>query len=121
MATTTSEILTRTTRATIEWASEHLDLSYDQIGSVLSVDRRTVHRWKSAESRPSRRHQESIERLMQIRYLLDSVFRDQEAALTWLHSPVPVLKGRTPLGVLKEGRLDEVIEALATIETGAVV
>ena len=121
MSTAAREILTRTTRATIEWASEDLDLSYDQIGSAVGADRRTIHRWRTAESRPSRAHQEQVEKLLQLRYLLGASFRDQKAILEWLHSPVPAFQGRTPLSMLKEGSLDELIEALATLESGAVV
>jgi uncharacterized protein (DUF2384 family) len=121
MTTVAKEVLTRTTRATIEWASEDLGLSYDQIGSAVGADRRTIHRWRAAESRPSRTHQERVEKLQQLRYLLESAFRDERAVLEWLHSPVPAFRGRSPLSLLREGQLDELIEAVATLDAGSVV
>jgi hypothetical protein len=51
----------------------------------VGADRRTIHRWCAAESLPSRAHQEQVEKLLQLRYLLGASFRDQKAILEWLH------------------------------------
>ena len=75
----------------------------------------------TAESRSSRTHQERVEKLQQLRYLLESAFQDERAMLEWLHSPVPAFRGRSPLSLLKEGQLDELIEAVATLDAGSVV
>jgi hypothetical protein len=58
---------------------------------------------------------------LQLRDLLESAFQGERAVLEWLHSPVPAFRGRSPLSLLKEGKLDELIEAMATLDAGSVV
>ena len=119
MATRQLEI--ETSNTTIDWATETLGLNYSELSRVLGIDRRTLNRWRNGESAPSPRHRELLEKLQVLRYLLETVFEDSAAGLRWLHSAVPLLRGRSPIMMLLEGRLDDVIGVLAGIESGAFV
>lgn len=105
---------------TIDWAHDVLELTYEDIAEAVGVHRRSVARWRSGDAVPSRRHREAMERLRVLRYLLESVFADEGEAQSWLHSSVPMLRGRTPISLLAEGRVDEVVGVLAGLESGAV-
>lgn len=120
MPTSTARKLQLTaTSATIDWASEELDLSFSEIGDVIGVDRRTIYRWRFEESLPSPGHRKRLESVRELRFLLDKVFESSDEALEWLHRPVPMLRGRTPISRLREGRIDEVLGALTGLESGA--
>lgn len=97
----------------------NLDLSYTEIGDVVGVDRRTIYRWRSRESLPSPEHRKRLESVRELLFLLEKVFGDLDQALEWLYRPVPMLRGRTPISRLREGRIDEVLGVLAGLESGA--
>ena len=103
----------------VAWAREVLELTYPEIGSALAVNRRTVMRWAQSEHAPSLEHLSKLEELSELRHLLETVFPDPEACLEWLHSPVPALRGRTPISFIREGELEEVVGVLAGVEAGA--
>ena len=122
MPTSTARKLQLTAASTtLDWASETLDLSYSEIGDLIGVDRRTIYRWRFEESLPSPSHRRRLESVRELRFLLDKVFEDSEKALEWLHRSVPMLRGRTPISLLREGRVDEVIGVLAGLESGAYI
>jgi len=107
------------TRA-IEWAREVLGLSNLEIGVAVGASERTVIRWANRSHPPSREHREGIERLNELRQLLETVFGgDTTASLAWLHESVPLLRGRTPLSLIARGKVDDVIGVLAGLESGA--
>lgn len=106
---------------TIEWAHQELNLNYSEIGRAIGADRRTVNRWRKRQSAPSPEHREKMEKLRMLKYLLDAVFENETDAQEWLHSPVPMLKGRSPKSVLREGEIDRVIGVLAGLESGAFI
>lgn len=114
-----ADIVARSTQATIDWARSDLDLTYQQIGQAVGADRRTIYRWVERETLPSPEHREAVEKLQELKYLLESIFRDKTAAQEWLHSPVPAFRGRSPASLLKKGKIDPVIEVLASLEVGA--
>ena len=104
---------------TVEWAQETLELSTGEIGQAVGANRRTVQRWREGRSAPSPQHRKHLEAFNQLRYLLETGFRNAEAAERWMHSPLPALKGRTPLFTITEGELDLVITILAGLAAGA--
>lgn len=107
------------TRA-IDWARAVLGLSYTDIGGAVGASERTVIRWAQRSHPPRREHRNRIEKLNEIRQLLTTVFGpDSPAGIEWMHEPLPVLRGRTPLSLVVEGHLDDVIGALAGLESGA--
>jgi len=105
--------------ATIAWARDELALVYREIGQAVDADERTVRRWVGKEISPKGRHREKIEELRELRHLLAAVFESPEEAEKWLHTSVRAFRGRTPLSVIREGQVQEVIGVLATIESGA--
>ncbi len=103
----------------VTWAREILELTYPEIGSALEVNRRTVMRWAQSEHAPSIQHLAKLEDLGELRHLLETVFPDTETGSQWLHTPVPVLRGRTPMALIRSGDLRAVIGVLAGLEAGA--
>lgn len=104
---------------TVAWATDKLELTLEEVSRALGVNRRTVERWRQGSSEPSPVHRRNLERVNQLRYLLETSFRDLDAAQRWLHTPLPALRGLTPLGALEDGRLDDLTGLLATLESGA--
>ncbi|HSR48669.1 MAG TPA: antitoxin Xre/MbcA/ParS toxin-binding domain-containing protein [Anaerolineales bacterium] len=89
------------------------------LAAALQVDRRTVQRYRSGASYPTRRVRSSIADLRELAILLDEIFADDADALRWLNKGVPVLKGRRPIDLIKRGKLSEVVTALNTYHSGA--
>lgn len=113
------DVVLDSTGATIGWARDTLDLTYEDIGRTVGASRRSVSRWVHREAVPSRRHRQRMERLRVLRHLVHDLFEDEEQALEWFHSSVPMLRGRTPISLLEEGKIDEVVGVLAGLQSGA--
>lgn len=105
----------------VAWANERLALTFGEIGAVVDADERTVRRWRGSEVASCTRHQASLEALVDLRHLLEQVFATRGAAAAWLETPLRGLGGHTPLSRLRHGRLQEVVDVLATMESGAFV
>ncbi len=103
----------------VSWALDTLKLTQTEIGVALKADERTVRRWAAKEVSPKGHHREKLEKLDDLRHLLSEVFQTQAEANQWLYSRVPALYGRTPISQIRRGQIEEVIAALATIESGA--
>lgn len=110
-----------TARKTIEEARESFGLNYEDLASALDVTRRMLLRYRKEKNTPSPKVRDRLEALRQISYLLDEVFETREDGLTWLYTPVPLLKGRRPIDLMRKGELDEVISVLAGQYSGAFV
>lgn len=117
----TAEARVKAANTTIDWAHDTLSLSYESIAEAIGAHRRSVARWRAGDSVPSLRHRQAMEKLRTLRFLLESIFESPDAAIEWLHSGVPMLRGRTPISFLERGRLEEVIEVLAAFDSGAAV
>lgn len=105
--------------ATLGWAERELELSDQEIGHALGVDRKTVYRWRKRESAPRPEQRKQMEKLTQLKWLLENAFRTAAEGKRWLHQPVPALRGRLPISVLTDGDIDSVIGVLATHVSGA--
>jgi transcriptional regulator with XRE-family HTH domain len=103
---------------TVEWAQAELELTLEEVAQALGANRKTIARWRGGQSAPSPEHRRLLERLNQLRYLLETSFRSPEAAQRWMHTPAAGLAGRTPLFALTEGNLDEVTKLLGTLAAG---
>lgn len=103
----------------IEWARSELAIHGRDRGHPRR-SARSVNRWAAREVPPSPEYRDRIEKLSELRYLSETVFRHQKPRITWVHSPLPVLKGRTPLGSLRESGRDEVLGILAGLASDAV-
>jgi ParB-like chromosome segregation protein Spo0J len=104
---------------TVERVQEAFELTLDEIAGAVGASRRTVSRWLERASVPSSTHRRNLERLNQLQYLLETSFRNRQAAQAWLHRSLPALKGSTPLYALSEGEMDAVVGVLATLAAGA--
>ncbi|MGH7650546.1 MAG: antitoxin Xre/MbcA/ParS toxin-binding domain-containing protein [Gemmatimonadaceae bacterium] len=104
---------------TVEWAQDKLELTVDEIAQTVGANRKTVARWREGESVPSPDHRRHLERLNQLRHLLEKSFRSVTSMQAWLQRPSPGLKGKTPLFTLTEGDLDNVLKLLGSLEAGA--
>ena len=119
VATKTREFETRTASTTVRRAYEQLDLNWTEIGGSVGATRKTVVRWRDREHAPSREHRRQLGKLQELLYLVDVLFDGPEEAREWLYSPVPMLRGRTPVSLLVEGEIDQVVSVLAGLESGA--
>lgn len=116
---TTAERELEALEETLRWTHDDLGLTYEEIGSTLEVSERTLRRWRSHAHLPQPRQKRRIEDLRELRHVLKDTFPAPEDQAEWLHSPEPLLRGRTPISVLRTGQVSRVIEVLATLESGA--
>ena len=107
--------------AALSWATEELEWSEPEISQALGVDRKTLHRWRTRESVPAPEQRKRVEKLSQLKWLLENAFRTPEIGKRWLYRSVPGLAGKTPIAALLAGDIDSVIAVLATHVSGAYV
>jgi uncharacterized protein (DUF2384 family) len=117
MATAEAEV--RAIDETLSWIHDEIGLTYDQIGGILEVSERTLRRWRHMDNAPQPRQKERIEGLRELQHLLAEVFPERGGREQWLHSPSRLLRGRSPISLLRGGQVSRVIGALATLESGA--
>jgi putative toxin-antitoxin system antitoxin component (TIGR02293 family) len=108
-------------RQTLDGVMDTFQLDNADLAAALQVDRRTIQRYRNEDSVPTRKVRERLARLREISILLEEVFQTSEGAITWLYTRVPLLKGRRPIDLMRRGKLDEVITALETYQSGAFV
>ena len=118
---TVARLERKTARKTIEEAKDSFGLNYEDLASALDVTRRMLLRYRKELNTPSPKVRDRLEALRQISYLLDDVFESRDDGLTWLYTPVPLLKGRRPIDLMRKGELDEVLSILAGHYSGAFV
>ena len=103
----------------IEWASGTLELSVQEVGFALGASQRSVARWIDEDNYPSNKHVQAAERILVLAFALHEVFgKDMKRLHAWLHEPLPVFKGRTPLRMILDGAVEDVITVVANVEGG---
>jgi uncharacterized protein (DUF2384 family) len=115
----TAAIEIRAIDETLSWAHDEMGLTYDQIGGILAVSERTLRRWRHEQQVPRPRQKERIEDLRELRHVLMEVFPEESVRNQWLHSPSGLLRGRSPISLLRRKQVSRVASALATLESGA--
>lgn len=105
-------------RRAVAEVQKNLGLNSGELARLLDVDRRTILRYRNETSAPSEQVRERIQALRDLIYLLDQVFPTKEAAQDWLYSPVPSLRARRPIDLLRAGSLEEVVSELAGLDGG---
>ncbi len=60
-----------------------------------------------------------MEALRHISHLLDLISVNRDDGVTWLATPVPLLQGRRPIDLMREGEHDEVLSVLAGLYPAA--
>lgn len=103
----------------IHRATEVLGLNFSEVASALGVHRQTVFRYRKHQSVPSAEVQDRLAKIREISFLLDEVFVDRDAQIEWLYGPVPLLRDRRPIDLIRKGELNEVISVLAGHYSGA--
>lgn len=122
MTTADISILEKRSAAnTIQRANEILGMNFSEVAEALGVQRQTVYRYRKLESVPNAEVQERLAKIREISYLLSEVFIDEDAQLEWLYSPVPLLRDRRPIDLIRKGEFDEVMSVLAGHYSGAFV
>ena len=113
------ELELKAVRSTFNKFMKGYKLDNADLAAALKVDRRTIQRYRSGDSYPTRRVRNGLVDLREISILLGEIFSTQEGAVRWLNTSVPLLKGRRPIDLIQKGKLEEVISALETYESGA--
>jgi len=108
----------RDARRAIDEAQKNLGLNNGELAKLLDVDRRTILRYRREATAPSEEVRQRIQALRDLFYLLDQVFPTGDAAKDWLYSPVPSLRARRPIDLLRAGKLEEVVSELAGLDAG---
>ena len=122
MATTDISILEKQSASNaIRLANEILGLNFTEVAEALGVHRQTIFRYRKLESVPSAEVQERLAMIREISYLLSEVFVNREAQLEWLYGPVPLLRDRRPIDLIRKGEFDEVMSILAGHYSGTFV
>jgi uncharacterized protein (DUF2384 family) len=119
MVAATKQYEMKAAEKAILMANKNLGLNFSEVASALGVDPRTVYRYKSHENAPTPDVRDKLGKLREISQLLDEVFADQDAWMSWLYTEVPALRGQIPIDVIRKGELDEVISILAGLYSGA--
>lgn len=90
------------------------------VARILDRSPRTVTRWLRHGVSPRR---DSQERLTELEEVVDRLRRTvgSSAARTWLFTPVPMLDGRLPADLVRDGEYRRVIAAIDAIGEGAFV
>lgn len=118
---TRTELELEFTGAALGWATRSLEFSEPELSQTLGVDRKTLHRWRKRQSVPGPEQRKRVEKLSQLKWLIENAFRSPAIGKRWLHRPAPGLGGSTPVSFLLSGDIDSVIGVLATHVSGAYV
>jgi transcriptional regulator with XRE-family HTH domain len=88
------------------------------IANIVSASPPTVSRWLKGTSSPDIKTQT---RIAQLGYLVDrlSEYYTAEETRLWLHTPHPMLEGRRAIDLLNEGKMEDVLAVIESIDAGA--
>ena len=90
-----------------------LNLSRERMARLVDVSAKTIERWEGAQALPSStRVRIQLAQLQEMRDLGLMVYT-LEGFRLFLRTPLPDLRGQTPLQMIEQGKIDEVIGALA--------
>lgn len=114
--------VSRKAESTVQWSHDALQLTWEEVAEILGTTSRTLQRWREQGTTPLSRNAEKVEKLDELRFWLEGVFEgDLERARQWLSTRLPDLRGKTPMEVVREHRIDKVIEFLATAHAGSFI
>ena len=93
-----------------------LNLSRERMARLVDVSAKTVERWEHQHALPagaSSRIRTQMAHIQEVRDLGLSVYT-LEGLRQFLKTPSPTFDGRTPLQMIEQGKVDDVISALAS-------
>lgn len=115
---TRQAIESRTAERVVSDALNILQLTQEDLAAALKVSPRTVRRWQAGGHVPQKDSRSELQDMQRFLYLLTRTV-PPNAAPRWARTPLPHLKGRTPLAVLQEGKLGELLRLVAAVDSGA--
>jgi len=88
-----------------------------EVATVLSTRPETVSRWNQGKSFP---HPSTEKQLLELEWIVEQLadFYEPQDARLWLLSKQRSLQGNAPADLIREGRSDEVLAALAQLREG---
>jgi len=103
----------------LDYLSETLSLTQEEMGELLGTSRRAVSRWRAGESRPQRVAKRRLLELAYIGEQLSNVMRREDANL-WLFSPNALLGGDSPADRIPKGDYRSVLALIEALADGVV-
>jgi uncharacterized protein (DUF2384 family) len=107
--------------AVLGWAERELALTAAEIAQAFRVDRTTIYHLLNRDAVPTPEQRRRVEQFAQLKRLLEDTFRTPEVGRQWLLQGVPALQGRTPISVITDGDIDNVLGLLATHAAGVYI
>lgn len=105
-------------RKELERTKQALCLTWSEISRILDTTERTIHRWRAGESNPFPSFQRRLDCMNDLLDLMNEIFKKPEHCREWLHKKIPALHNRSPIEMLKAGRIQEVREVLGRAADG---
>jgi hypothetical protein len=90
------------------------------VANLLGTRPETVSRWNQGKAFPRPDAQKNLLALEYIVDELSDIYAPQEARL-WLYSRQKLLRGSTPAELIQGGKIDEVLEVIERLKSGAFV
>lgn len=87
------------------------------VANILDIRPETVSRWNQGKAFP---HPEKQKILLELEYIVDQLadhYEPRDARL-WLHSRQKRLGSATPVELIQQGRIDEVIDVINQLRDG---
>lgn len=112
---------TNTDLSALRDLNEVLGLEWAEIAATVGVDQSTLYRWRQRESSPRPMALSRLAQLNELLELLRRMFAGPDLARDWLRRSKPAMLGgsKTPLEVMREGRVDRVLTLLHFLARGA--
>jgi transcriptional regulator with XRE-family HTH domain len=88
------------------------------IANIVAVSPATVSRWSSGKASPDL-HTQTV--MAELRYVVDRLndFYTPDETRIWLHAAHPMLKGERAIDLINNGRTEDVLGVIESLETGA--
>ena len=88
------------------------------IANIVAVSPATVSRWTGGKATPDLKTQTMIAGL---RYVVDRLgdFYTPEETRLWLHASHPMLGGERAIDLIRDGRTEEVLSVIESLDAGA--
>lgn len=91
-----------------------------ELALLVGATPQTVSRWQQGRVDPQPAH---LERLLTLEWLASELaeFYDPDDARLWLFSRHRLLHGETPVQVIQQGRIDDVLTLIEQLRSGAYI
>ncbi len=104
----------------VRYLSDLLQLSQDEVGSIVGSSARTVARWSAGDAEPQRQARERLLQLVFVGEQVSKVLKPEHANL-WIFSPNGMLGADTPAERIRKGDFRSVLALIEALADGVVV